>query len=304
MRSRVEKFRGREVEESDLEAETRVCARLPTGGFAMILRTWLSRLLASSPVSRIPVRVRKGPARGARWTLLPFSYNWREGGEADLQPGLARLAQVSGAVCWDFGAHFGIHTVGMARQVGPSGQVVAFEPDAVAFARLELHVVMNRLANVVLFRAAVSSSKGVQRLISASGPGSTVSHFRYPGEAEPEEHSSVAVEMIAPDDLVQLGRIRPPDLIKVDVEGHGASALQGSLSSIRNKLPVIIFSSHSPTEINGARDLLEPLGYGVKRFSGASASWDDLEVGTGNLLTHSSTTSGVGSCASSRQSRY
>lgn len=265
----------------------------------MKFRTWLSRALATSPIARIPVRVRRGPARGARWTLLPFSHNWREGGEGDLEPGLARLAQVSGAVCWDFGAHFGIHTVGMARQVGPAGQVVGFEPDAVAFARLALHVRMNRLANVVLFQAAVSSSPGVQCLIASGGPGSTVSHFRYPGEPEPEAHRTVAVETIAPDDLVLQGQIRLPDLIKVDVEGHGASALQGSFSSIREKLPTIIFSSHSPTESRGARDLLAPLGYSVSRLSGASMGWDELEVGTGILLPRSRSASGVGPSDSS-----
>lgn len=253
----------------------------------MKFRSWLSRALAASPVARIPVRVRRGPARGARWTLLPFSHNWREGGEGDLAPGLAKLPQVAGAVCWDFGAHFGIHTVGMARQVGPSGQVVAFEPDTVAFARLALHVRMNRLANVVLFRAAVSSAPGVQRLIASGGPGSTVSHFRYPGEPEPEAHLTVAVETIAPDDLVAQGRVRPPDLIKVDVEGHGAAALQGSLASIREKLPVIIFSCHSPAEIGGARQLLEPLDYGAHRLSGAAVSWAEVEVGSGFVLAPS-----------------
>ena len=251
-------------------------------------------MLSSSPLAYLPVRVRRGPARGAQWTLLPFSNNWRQGGEGDLEPGLARLACVVGSVCWDFGAHFGIHTVGMAKQVGLSGQVAAFEPDPVAFARLALHVRVNHLANVALFQAAVSSSGGPLRLISFGGLGSTMSHFRYPGEAEPDDKTALVVQTVAPDELVALGQIRPPDLIKVDVQGHGASALEGSLVSIRAKLPVIIFSSHSPTELSGARELLDPLGYSVERLTGDSMGWDDLESETGILLPRSRATPGGG----------
>ena len=121
-----------------------------------------------------------------------------------------------------------------------------------------------------------------------------MSHFRYPGEAEPDDKTALVVQTVAPDELVALGQIRPPDLIKVDVQGHGASALEGSLVSIRAKLPVIIFSSHSPTELSGARELLDPLGYSVERLTGDSMGWDDLESETGILLPRSRATPGGG----------
>src|SRR5450759_75200 len=118
----------------------------------MTFRTLCSRIIAATPMAYFPVRVRTGPAKGAKWTLAPFSYNWRCGGENDLEAGLSRLSSVKGAVCWDFGAHFGIHTVGMAMQVGPAGQVASFEPDPVAFRRLKYHVQKNQLTNVCLFQ--------------------------------------------------------------------------------------------------------------------------------------------------------
>src|SRR5262249_23448178 len=133
----------------------------------MNFRTLIARAIAVTPMAFFPVRVRFGPAKGAKWTLVPFSYNWRRGGENDLAPGLLRLPSISGAVCWDFGAHFGIHTVGMAMQVGPAGQVVSFEPDPAAFCRLKYHVQINRLSNVVLFQAAVSNKAGSMKLITA-----------------------------------------------------------------------------------------------------------------------------------------
>ena len=240
----------------------------------MTLRTWLSRVVAATPLCYLQVRVRKGPAKGARWTLLPFSFNWRQGGEGDLACGLARLDRVRGAVCWDFGAHFGIHTVGMALQVGPEGQVVSFEPDPVAFERLSFHVRLNRLKNVVLFKAAVSNSNGRVGMIAVHGQGSTLSHLRYPGEAEPQANDEFFVESIAPDTLVESGQIRRPDLIKVDVQGHGASAIAGSIQSIRASRPVIAFSGHGPAELEGARSLLEPLNYAVESLDGVAMSWN------------------------------
>jgi FkbM family methyltransferase len=89
------------------------------------------------------------------------------------------LGHVDGAVCWDFGAHFGIHTIGMAMQVGPQGQVASFEPDPVAFERLCRRVCINGLRHVRLYQAAASHKAGTLRLINSHGLGSAFSHFRY-----------------------------------------------------------------------------------------------------------------------------
>ncbi len=250
----------------------------------MTFRTLVSRALAMSPFAYVPTRVREGPAKGAKWTLAPFSYNWRAGGERDLRVGLAKLPHPDGAVCWDFGAHFGIATVGMAMQVGPRGQVVAFEPDPVAFRRLSYHVRINRLAHVRLYQAAVSATAGTSSLITTHGMGSSMSHFQYEDEALRPDTKTLAVTTVSPDDLVRRSEIRLPDLIKVDVQGHGAQALQGSIESIRAKRPIIIFSSHSQWELEGTRSLLEPIGYRVESLDGEPVGWAHLADESGILL--------------------
>jgi FkbM family methyltransferase len=240
------------------------------------LRTFGSRLLSATPLAYWPVRVRRGPARGARWTLLPYSYNWRAGGEEDASVGLAALDRVDGAVCWDLGAHFGIHTVGMAMQVGPRGQVACFEPDPVAFERLRQHVHMNGLHNVRLYQAAASNKAGNLPLISSHGLGTAFSHFQYEDEQVSAQTPRIIVATVPADDLVDKGEIRLPDLIKLDVQGHGAQALQGSIRSIGKSLPVIVFSNHSRWELAGVQALLEPLGYAAFNFAGAPISWQGL----------------------------
>ena len=248
------------------------------------LKTLISNAVAMSPLGYFPVRVRRGPAKGAKWTLAPFSNNWRSGGEEDLRAGLKKLSQLDGAVGWDFGAHFGIATVGMAMQMGKRGEVSAFEPDPGAFRRLAYHVKINKLDNVRLFAAAVSSAQGSTRLITTHGLGSSMSHFQYEDEQLDDRSQSIPVETLVPDELVRSGKIRLPDVIKVDVQGHGAKALAGSMESIKRKRPLIIFSNHSPWELDGTRTLLEPLGYQVENLNGRRVSWDLLNQESGLLV--------------------
>jgi len=250
----------------------------------MRMRAAISRAISRTPLAYLPVKVRRGPAKGAWWTLIPFSHNWREGGEGDLAAGLALLSKRSGAVCWDFGAHFGIHTVGMAIHAGPSGQVVSFEPDPGAFKRLTRHVKMNSLTNVRLFMAAASDRSGSGTIIISHGSGSAYSHFQYEDEEITDGTPTLAVQKLVPDELVNRGEIRPPNLIKIDVQGHGACAIGGSIESIRRMKPVVVFSNHSRWELAGTRAQLEPLGYIPRNLAGERVSWDFLNQETA-LLT-------------------
>jgi len=239
----------------------------------MIAKTVISRLIAESALGYLPVRVKTGPARGAKWTLAPFSSNWRHGGEQDLAAGLKLLPQVKGMVCWDFGAHFGIHTVGMAMQTGPEGEVASFEPDPVAFTRLSYHLRRNNLGNVKLFQNAASDSASAKEMIIYQRLGSSCSHFQYEDEKVGSETKTIKVATIVPDELVRDGIIRLPNLIKVDVQGHGAKALCGSIRSIKENKPIVVFSNHSRWELADTRAILEPLGYGVRNLEGGAVDW-------------------------------
>ena len=241
-----------------------------------MLGTAASELLSATRLANFPVRVRKGFAKGARWTMLPFSANWREGGGAvDLERAVGHLLTVRGIVFWDFGAHFGIHSVGLALQIGPHGHVVAFEPDPVAFAKLSRHVQMNKLTNIRLYDAAVSSSTGRANLYFPQAPGSSRSHMQN-DDHENYTTPKITVKTVAADDLVESGAIGLPNLIKIDVQGHGASAVAGAMKSIATSRPIIVFRNHSDGELAGIRRLLEPLGYVPEPLNGDRIEWTTL----------------------------
>lgn len=226
-----------------------------------LLQRTIGAVLRFTGLQYWPVRVRQGLPAGARWTLYPWTSYWRGGYEPDMERAILSLGDLTGKTCWDLGAHFGYYSIGLAQRVGPTGQVASFEPFPSSFSRLERHRRMNRLDWLRVFPCAASDRTGLQEFFTDTTEGDTAVHLAYEGEARTAATPTISVPTVRLDDLVARGEIRPPDLIKIDVEGHGHRALAGALESVRRKRPVILMGFHSPQEVAGTRELLAPLGY-------------------------------------------
>ncbi|HVU25336.1 MAG TPA: FkbM family methyltransferase [Opitutus sp.] len=237
-------------------------------------RRLLEAVLARTPLQRWPVRIRHGFLRGARWTLWPHSAYWRGHYEPDVQAALERHAPPPGAAAWDLGAHFGFYTLWLARAVGSTGQVCAFEPDAASFARLRGHVASNRLEHVRLYPCAVSDAPGERLLVQTEGAGATTSHLPYLGEAPPSANAA-SVHTVALDALLASDRLAPPAFLKIDIEGHAGSALHGARALLARHRPTILISLHSPDEVEGVRAALAPLGYAPRALDDSTLGWSD-----------------------------
>ena len=74
--------------------------------------------------------------------------------------GLLRPAQQA----IDIGANYGVYTLSMAKAVGPEGKVWAFEPASATAELLAQGIAQNAFGQVVLERAAVSSTCGTAQL--------------------------------------------------------------------------------------------------------------------------------------------
>jgi len=236
----------------------------------------------------LPVPVLRGPVRGCWWTLYPYSSYWRTGGhEPCVDHALGVVGDLRGKTVWDCGAHFGIYSLRFSRQVQDTGQVAAFEPDPVSFARLQKHLRMNRCRNVVAVPAAASDTPGSMQMVVTGALGSTTSHLPYPGEHVTAATRTQTIRRVLADDLVDEGRIRDADLIKLDVEGHGGEALRGAARSIARSRPVVLAAMHSPQEVEAVRDALEPAGYGIEAVGLSTITriaWADCKLGGPYLL--------------------
>jgi FkbM family methyltransferase len=198
----------------------------------------------------IPVRVRRGIGAGLRWTLFPFSAYWRTGGsEPDIAQTIGAYGCRTGQVCWDIGAHFGLYALAMARAVGPTGKVIAVEPDPYAVRCILRHTKLNGLDSVLtVLPAGASDRTATLELHQPQGPGASTSHFFYADEPWMAAQRVLCVPTVALDELVSAKRIPPPDFIKIDAEGHAGKALAGSRNAIADSSPVIVVSYHGGDE--------------------------------------------------------
>jgi|GEM_PF-464425 len=234
-----------------------------------IRRGLIERLIFA--LGSFPVKVRRGLARGAWWSIYPSSAYWRHGGsEHDIDAVLQSYATRPKLVFWDVGAHYGIYSVGLAKRCGFKARIEAFEPDPVSQSRLRWHRRINQLSQIHIHPVTASDQTAEARIYQYGRLGSSTSHLPYPDETL-DQVPSVAIQTVRLDDWVAEGRIAAPDLIKIDVEGHAFSALCGMRETLAQYLPVIVFAVHDLRERDQGGTLLRDLGYTLNPVSESAA---------------------------------
>src|SRR5215469_9229339 len=75
-------------------------------------------------------RVLWGPCRGLRYRIFPgYGHAYLFGGwEPKSMQAMLHYVK-AGTIAYDLGANYGMHTLLLAKLVGPSGRVYAFEPN-------------------------------------------------------------------------------------------------------------------------------------------------------------------------------
>lgn len=147
---------------------------------------------------------------------------------------------------WDIGANIGWFSLFAAKQVGRSGAVMAFEPSPEVFQALRSNIAHS--ANVQALQYGIGARDGVASF--ASQGMSTSASFVAAVTRINERHTNapiraIEVEVRTVDGLIRDGA-RPPDLLKVDVEGYELEVLRGSASLLNNERPGIIIEIHPP----------------------------------------------------------
>lgn len=166
----------------------------------------------------------------------------------------------------------------MTRQSDAEGRVYAFEPEPLSFARLKRHISLNGLeARCIAFNLAASATDGEGLMHAGGGQGGTTTHFRYIDEPDFSEREEVRVKTVRLDLLVQRGELQRPSFIKVDVEGHAGSALEGARNTIAEARPVVLLSTHGPDESRAIAEFFASLGYRPK-WSLSGEDWRPLEA--------------------------
>ena len=163
-----------------------------------------------------------------------------------------------GATVLDVGAHVGYYTMLSAVLAGPTGRVVAFEPNPTNARFLHRHIEINGLANVESDEAAVSDRAGTGRFDFGSGSGT----------GSLSASGAIEVSTVTLDEVCA-ERALTPSAVKIDVEGAEVSVLRGGLGMLRRALPVIFLSTHGAEPHRESLDLLRGLGYALSPILGS-----------------------------------
>jgi FkbM family methyltransferase len=150
--------------------------------------------------------------------------------QRSLKPGMTTI---------DVGANVGFMALLAAKAVGPTGTVIAIEPDPGNADLLAANVERNGYRNVRIQRCAVGSETGTAQLFrSAWNMGN---HRLNPGEGgQAIAHEAISVPVRTVDDLVAENGLSRVDVIKMDVEGYEPGVLGGMMSTLARFKPVIL----------------------------------------------------------------
>jgi FkbM family methyltransferase len=170
--------------------------------------------------------------------------------EGDFEGHVRRLLEcldLEGGVVVDVGANIGIYTLPLAGMVGPRGRVLAFEPEAAAFAQLEHNARVNGLAQIEPVQRALGDVEAEMTLYcSPTNFGDHRLHSH--GDVEVRQRVRV-VTLDAELAGVADGAVR---LIKVDVQGHEPFVLAGMAETLRRNPDLVVLVEVGPELLRSA----------------------------------------------------
>jgi len=155
----------------------------------------------------------------------------------------------------EVGANIGPHTLFFARQVGPTGAVLAFEPQRIVFQTLCANLALNSLTNVDCRQQAVGSAAGT----IVVPPIDYRREANFGGLALGGHARGERVPLVTIDGL-DLGRC---DLLKLDVEGMEQAALEGATDTLARLKPVLYVENDRPDKSADLIRCLDTLGYAM-----------------------------------------
>ena len=154
------------------------------------------------------------------------------------QPGMTFL---------DVGANIGYYTALATHEVGPTGKIIALEPDPESFKYLEQTIAANAAENVLAFPVAASDAPATLPLfISRDNRGDN--RLYSPGESRPQ----VEVDAVVTDALLAENKIGTVNLIKIDVQGYEPKVIAGLRATITRSPKLTLLTEFWPKGIHDA----------------------------------------------------
>jgi FkbM family methyltransferase len=161
--------------------------------------------------------------------------------EASVQEAMLRHLG-KGGVFYDIGANLGFFALLGAHMAGfEEGHAYAFEPTPDNVAAIRRNAELNEIPNLTVIDKAVSATTGRAQLqVVDDQSWSKLADY---GD-HPLTEQVLEVDTVAIDDLIAAGEIKPPTVVKIDVEGAELAVLEGMARTLAEFQPVVICELH------------------------------------------------------------
>jgi FkbM family methyltransferase len=245
---------------------------------AYSLRQVVKRLMRLRPAT-----VQIGPGAGLKIDMRRASGAFDVGSsELPVQEWIVRQL-AAGQTFYDVGANIGFFSLVAARQVGESGNVIAFEPVPENADAIRRNADLNAFDWIIVVDVAVSSSTGEAELVLAEHPGGAALRS---AAMPPDATRCITVKTATLDSLVRRKDFPPPDVVKIDVEGAELRVLQGMAGVVQDHRPKIVCEVDAATrdEADARAKEVERIvgswGYTLARLpdSYANKAWNVIHI--------------------------
>ncbi len=155
----------------------------------------------------------------------------------------------TGQTVVEVGANIGVHTLPLARFVGNTGHIYAFEPQRLVFQTLCANMALNSITQTSCFNCGAGATKTTLKINELN----YLKPANFGGYAIQPAETGIPLSIVRLDDMLGDKKVH---FLKLDVEGMELEVLMGAEQIIKNSQPLIYLEND---RINKSRQLIEHL---------------------------------------------